>query len=182
MHLPRRLLADGEQVEMQVRTHAKSLLGPALLLILLGAAAGIGIGAIPAQFQPIGSYVVLIVAAVLLIWGCLVPFLRWRSTTYTVTDRRVITRSGILHKNGKNLELAWIADVGYRRSLMDRMLGCGSLYLQPAGDRRRIVLRDVPDVESVQRLLSDLLFAAHAANRPDTAGPRPENSWTAPGR
>lgn len=172
MRLPRRLLADGEFVEMQVRTHAKALTPAALLLIILGAAVGLGMGVIPADFQPVGSYLVIIVAVLLMLWWCLVPFLRWRSTTYTVTNRRVISRRGIVNKTGKGLPLVWVADVSYRRTLSDRMFGCGSLYLQPVGGGDLIVLPDVPDVESVHRRISDLLFDELQANRnrPDRTG------------
>jgi uncharacterized membrane protein YdbT with pleckstrin-like domain len=86
------------------------------------------------------------------------PFLRWRTTTYTITNRRLITRSGILTKVGKELPLNRISEVSYERNLTDRMLGCGSLIVQTAAEDGTIVLHDVPDVEHVNLEMTQLLF------------------------
>ena len=104
---------------------------------------------------------------VLAIWLVLLPFLRWRTTTYTITNRRLITRSGILNKVGKDLPLNRINEVSYERSLMDRILGCGSLIVQTAAEDGTIVLKDVPDVEHVN------LRDHPAAVRPTTRFPEP---------
>ena len=158
MGLPRRLLGEGERVEIQVRTHAKAMVLPAFLLIVLGAAVGMGTAVIPDQVAPVGQYVVIVLGVILAIWWCVMPFLRWRSTTYTVTNRRLITRSGILNKTGKDLPLIRVNDVSYDRSVSDRIFGCGTLNIQTASDDGVIVLNDVPDVENVHRIMSELLF------------------------
>ena len=101
----------------------------------------------------------------LAIWWVVIPFLRWRTTTYTITNRRLITRSGILTKIGKDLPLNRINEVSSDRSLLDRMFGCGTLHVQTAADAGAIVLDDVPDVEHVHAELTELLF-----------GPSPDDS------
>lgn len=158
MALPRKLLGEGEHVELHLRTHAKALILPAIALIALGAAVGFGTALIPAAYAPIGPLVVIIIAVVLAVWWCLLPFLRWATTTYTVTNRRLITRSGILTKTGRDLPLIRVNDVSYERSLLDRILGCGTLNIQTAADQGVIVLDDVPDVEQVHVIMTELLF------------------------
>lgn len=165
MGLPRRLLGEGEHVEIHVRTHAKKLVLPAVVLILLAAAVGFGCAVLPAGVTPVGQYVVIIIGLVLFCWWCLVPFLRWRTTTYTITNRRVLTRSGILAKTGTDLPLIRVNDVSYDRSLMDRMLGCGTLKIQTAGENGTVVLDDVPDVQQVHLIMSELLFGEVAGDR-----------------
>ena len=158
MGLPRRLLGEGERVEIQVRTHAKAMVLPAIALIVLGAGVGVGLAAIPASITPIGQYVIGGLGLVLAIWWCLLPFLRWRTTTFTLTNRRLITRSGILSKTGKDLPLIRVNDVSYQRSLSDRIFGCGTLNIQTASEDGVIVLPDIPDVEQVHQIMSELLF------------------------
>jgi uncharacterized membrane protein YdbT with pleckstrin-like domain len=167
MALPRRLLGEGEHVELHVRTHAKAVVLPALALIILGAGVGVGAAMIPAHWSPTGQYVVIVIGLVLAVWWCLIPFLRWRTTTYTVTNRRLITRTGILAKTGKDLPLIRINDVSYQRSLTDRMLGCGTLNIQTAADNGTITLDDVPDVERVHVIMSELLFGEVHGDRRD---------------
>ena len=79
----------------------------------------------------------------------LVPLLRWWTTTYTVTNRRLITRRGILNKIGTDLPLNRIHEVSSERSLLDRMLGCGTLNVATAAEDGTVVLADVPDAEHV---------------------------------
>jgi uncharacterized membrane protein YdbT with pleckstrin-like domain len=106
-----------------------------------------------------GTLVIWVLALVLVLWGCAVPFLRWLTATYTVTDRRLITRSGILTRRGHDIPLSRISDVSYEHGLIDRMLGCGTLVISDASEQGRVSLPDIPDVERMHLTLSDLLFA-----------------------
>ena len=104
-----------------------------------------------------GQFAVAIVAGVLATWWSIIPFLRWRTTTYTLTNYRLITRTGIFNKSGTNLPLARVNDVTYQRSLSDRMLGCGTLRVQTAAEAGPVVLDDVPDVEDVHVTMTELI-------------------------
>jgi uncharacterized membrane protein YdbT with pleckstrin-like domain len=156
--LPQKLLGADEHVVIQTRTHVKAMILPALGFVLIAAAVGVGAALIPREARPIGQIAILVLGIVLAIWLVILPFLRWRTTTYTITNRRLITRSGIFNKVGKDLPLNRINEVSYERSLMDRMLGCGSLLVQTAAEDGTIVLHDVPDVEHVNLQMSQLLF------------------------
>lgn len=160
--LSAKLLGTDERVLMHMRTHGKVLFWPAVGLIVSGAILGAGAALVPYDFRPVGQLAVAILAAVLATWWAIIPFLRWRTSTYTLTDYRLIARRGILNKTGTNLPLARISDVTFERSLSDRMFGCGSLTVQTAADAGPVVLRDVPDVEEVHVAISELIRA-----RPD---------------
>jgi uncharacterized membrane protein YdbT with pleckstrin-like domain len=165
--LPEKLLGTDEHVVIHTRTHVKAMLLPALAFVLIAAAVGVGAALIPREARPIGQLAIALLGVVLLIWLVLIPFLRWRTTTYTITNRRLITRSGILNKVGKDLPLNRINEVSYERSLIDRMLGCGSLLLQTAAEDGTIVLHDVPDVEHVNLEITQLLFGPqHGSQTP----------------
>ena len=114
--LPKLLGAD-ERVAIHTRTHPKRLILPAVTLVILGVVLGVGVALIPDGARPIGQLAVALVGLVLAIWLVVLPFLRWWTTT-TVTNRRLITRWGILNKIGKDIPLMRITDVLYERSLM----------------------------------------------------------------
>lgn len=171
---PKKWLGEDEQVILHLRKHAKALILPALALVIVAAAAGVGAALLPGEYQPIGQLVVVGLAAVLTIWWTVLPFLRWRTTTYTITNRRVITRRGILSKEGKDMPLMRINDVSYERSLVDRLLGCGTLNIATAADAPPVVLDDVPDVERVHVTMTELLFGTgRSLNRGEGGGKRP---------
>lgn len=152
-----RLLGADEHVVLTLRTHGKALIGPAFGLVVTGALLGVGTALIPSAYRPGGQYGVVVLVFLLAIWWALVPFLRWRSRTYTITNHRLISREGILSRTGTDLPLPRINDVSYRRSLLDRVLGCGTLTISTAGEGL-VVLDDVPDVERVHLALTELLF------------------------
>lgn len=157
MGISKKLLSDGEHVVLSVRSHGKALIGPVILLVLVVAAV------ITAAMLRPDSTVVAVVAAVvavpvLIAWS-LVPFLRWMTSTYTVTNRRLITRHGILTRTGRDIPLFRINDVAYEKGLLDRLLGCGTLIISDATEKAGVVLPDIPNVEWVHLQISDLLFA-----------------------
>ncbi len=157
-----RLLGADEHVVLRMRTHAKAMILPAAALILDGALLGVGTALVPSDYRPGGQYAVVLATSALALWWSVIPFARWRSRTYTITNHRLITREGLLNKTGKDLPLMRVNDVSYQRSLMDRMLGCGTLYVQTAAEGA-LVLRDVPEVERVHMTMSELLFDSRPA-------------------
>src|ERR1035437_4429731 len=82
MAISKSLLADGEYVELSVRAHAKAVIWPCLVLVLV-----VG-GVISVLLAEPNNCAVALAAAVVavpvLVLGSVVPFLRWRSSTYTV--------------------------------------------------------------------------------------------------
>jgi uncharacterized membrane protein YdbT with pleckstrin-like domain len=168
--LPAKLLGADEHVVIHTRTHAKALIFPALALILIGGAVGVGAALMPAEARPVGTLAVLVIGLVLVLWWVVVPYLRWWTTTYTITNRRLITRSGILNKTGTDLPLNRIHEVSSERSLLDRMLGCGTLNISTAAEDGVVVLVDVPDAEHVHTEISDLLFGTDPHGRPPARG------------
>ena len=177
MGISKKLLSDDENVVLSVRTHPKALIGPIALLILLVA------GVITAaMLQPDNSRVGLAAAvlalAVAMIW-VVIPFVRWMTSTYTVTNRRLITRSGILTRTGRDIPLFRINDVAYEKDLLDRILGCGTLIISDASEKAGLVLPDIPHVEQVHLQISNLLFDRDDGNDDDGSrvpGESPRNT------
>ncbi|NLE97357.1 MAG: PH domain-containing protein [Propionibacterium sp.] len=150
-------LGEGEEMILRLRTHAKVLIWPAIILILLGAAVGAGLAFMPPDWNPIGTWVLVGVAVILFIWLVALPWLRWWTSQFAVTDRRIITRHGIINRKGHDVPLRRINNVNYDRDVIDRLLGCGTLTLETAAGQP-LVLPDVPDVERVHVQITDLLF------------------------
>jgi uncharacterized membrane protein YdbT with pleckstrin-like domain len=158
--ISRRLLNEGERVVVSTRTHVKALLLPALWLILIAAVAGYlsTFAGSANKAEPLLVAVIWLVALVVTLRLVVRPFLTWLTTTYTVTDRRLITRTGVLSRRGHDIPVPRISDVAYEHGLVDRMLGCGTLVISDASEQGRVRLPDIPHVEHVHLAISDLLF------------------------
>lgn len=160
MAISRRLLNDGEYVVVSTRTHVKALLLPAFLLIVLAGVAGYVSSFVSGsnRAQPLLVAVIWVVALIVAFFWVFKPFLRWLTTTYTVTNRRLITRTGILSRRGHDIPLSRISDVSYEFGVWDRLLGCGTLVVSDASEQGRLELPDIPRVETVHLKISELLF------------------------
>ena len=154
MALNPKLLNDGEVVVVSTRTHAKALLGPVLALVLL-LAAGLAIQLLVGQevVTLIGWLAVAVLAGHWSLW----PFLEWLTGAYAFTDRRLITRTGVLVRRGHDIPLSRISDIEIELHLTDRLLGCGTLVISDASTHGRVVLPDVPHVEDIKRRVHQLL-------------------------
>jgi membrane protein YdbS with pleckstrin-like domain len=162
----RKLLNEGEHVVVSTRTHVKALLLPAVLLIVVAAVAGYATSFTgrAGNAQPLLTAVIWLLALVVAWPLVLRPFLRWLTTTYTVTTRRLITRTGILSRHGHDIPVPRISDVAYEHGLVDRLLGCGTLVISDASEQGRVRLPDIPHVEQVHLQISDLLYQ-HTSDR-----------------
>jgi len=157
MGLDPQLLGKGEVVVLHLRTHVKALIVPVLLLLVIAVLSGFAF-AIPlvAGWDWL-RWVIIVIALVALVLWVVVPFLKWLTSTYTFTNRRIITRRGILVKTGHDMPLSRINNVAYQRGPIDQLLGCGTLVLTTAADQP-VTLDDIPDVERVHVVMTELLF------------------------
>ena len=160
MGISPKLLGDDEQVVMSMRTHWKVMVGPVLLLLAIITAAVVLVSVIPAgEYQQWGRLAIVAVAVIAGIAVGIWPLLNWLSSSYAVTDRRLITRHGVITRTGRDIPLTRVNDVSSERGLLDRMLRCGTLVIWSAGEQGKVVLHDVPRVEDVQRTLAELVYA-----------------------
>jgi uncharacterized membrane protein YdbT with pleckstrin-like domain len=152
-------LAPGEQLVLRVRPHGKTLVRPAALMLLVVAAAIVAIIVIPPSISHSGQISagigLLALLAALVLFG--VPFLKWRTTTYELTNRRLRQRTGIVARSGRDFPLNRISDVSFRQGLVDRMFGCGQLVVESPGEQGELVLSEIPDVQRVQGILFQMV-------------------------
>ena len=169
--IPAKLLGDGEEVVMAMRPHWKEMVWPAIVLLLISPAASY-VAAIVPDWSTQGwiRLVILVVAVLIVLRWSVWPFLKWLTTSYVVTDRRIITRVGVIARLGRDMPISRINDVTFEHSgILERVLGCGTLIVESAGERGQLVLRDVPHVEEVQRDVYRLAEADEERRRRETS-------------
>jgi uncharacterized membrane protein YdbT with pleckstrin-like domain len=151
-------LPEGEEVVIRLRPHLRALLGPFLLLLGALAVAGFVAARLPeGRWQEPGRWAVAAVTVAVVLRGAVVPWLRWLSTSFVVSDRRVGLRTGVLRRSSREVPLSRIADVSVERSLGQRVFRTGTLVLDTVGERGGLVVHDVPGVQDVAEHLADLL-------------------------
>lgn len=154
MGFPNNLLDTDERVVMHLHPHWKTLVMPVFWLLLIGGGLGAILATVDNSVVRSGA---VAIAILLILWLVGTPVVRWISTHFVLTNRRVMTRTGILHRVGRDVPLARINDVAFNSTLFDRMVGAGNLVIESAGERGQIALHDIPHAELVQTRLYRLM-------------------------
>jgi uncharacterized membrane protein YdbT with pleckstrin-like domain len=154
---PENVLANDEKVVRHLHPHWLTVATPAAVAGVLVLVALVVAVVTPdtdtgnvIQWIAVGVAVVAVLAVV-------PALVRWRSTSYVITTHRVMVRRGMLTKSGKDITLAKITDVSFRQSLLDRMIGAGSLHIESAGDSPDEDMASVPNSDEVQQLINRLI-------------------------
>jgi uncharacterized membrane protein YdbT with pleckstrin-like domain len=154
---PDKLLADDEEVVAHLHPHALSVFWPVVRLLLVVGAASFGMAMIPVgRNQGVFRLVVLGAAVLLLFVAVVRPLLRWRTTHYVITTHRLLFRTGVLSRSGRDIALGRITDVSFSQTLWERIIRSGTLRITSAGEGAT-VLRRVPGSERVQQLLNHMI-------------------------
>jgi len=167
---PESILTSNEEIVLHLRPHWRRLVAPVGWVVLVVAAV---IGA-SVLWGATGALWLGLIGLALLAWLALWPWLSWRTTHYVFTTERVLLREGVLARHGRDIPLARINDVSFSHSLLERMLGSGTMTIESAGERGQVVLADLPRVEHTQTVLYELVEADRL--RPAVEAPEEEKS------
>ncbi len=155
MAYPQKLLGDDEQIQFELRPAWKTLIWPAVWLLVIIGAFFFLLGRINSWFEgstaTILIWILALVALVALFILVVRPFLYWWTAQYVFTNRRIIIRTGILSRKGRDMPLSKVNDVSFNNTVWERMLNTGTLMVQSAAESGQLVIENIPNVEHVQR-------------------------------
>ena len=151
MAFPERLLSEDEELIYDLRPHWLTLVVPVLLTVVVAVVVLAAWVVMPAGAlqQPARLAVGLLGVAVLLA-TVVGRVARWATTHFVLTTERLIIRSGLVAKFGREIPLERINDVTFSQSLFERLIGAGDLLLESAGEHGQSRFSNVRDPEAVQ--------------------------------
>ena len=128
-------LASNERVIFEAHSHWKNIFVPVLITVVVTALAVFALLEwVPSpEDQAWQRWAVVVVGGLLVAALGLWPIIVWLASTDTLTTRRLISRRGVFSREGKDIPIDRVQSVSYRRTLLERMLGCGTLVVQTAG-------------------------------------------------
>ena len=151
MSYPERFLTEGESVIREFRPHWRLLIVPFSWTLLF--AAGVILTWIYPPDDSTFDWVVTGVVGVLFLRLGLYPFITWWFTHYVLTNERLIRRSGILSRKGKEIPLENINDMSFSQTILERLLRSGDLLIESAGEQGQSRFTDIPQPEAFQSLI-----------------------------
>lgn len=166
MGLPEQYLADGERIVLSFHPHWKRLVLPVFALVVVLAAVVAALILIPGDYEYawLARLAVSVVAFVALVLWTIIPYLRWVTTSYTLTSHRFAISTGVLSKSEDDIPLAKVSSVSSDQRLTERILGCGTLRVESASEKGDIEYRDIPQIQRVRHELFRLVEDAADGN------------------
>jgi hypothetical protein len=160
---PRRLLAEGEEVVVDLRPHWAFLGWPLVAFVGAGALA-IGVDV---AFSPVPAGVgdvLLGVVAVAALWFA-GRLLRWRSTSLALTSMRIVERSGVFGRRALEIRLDRINELSFHQSLAARLGRTGEVMVEVGGEAGMVMFEHVPRPSAFQSLITQEMTAFHQSRR-----------------
>ena len=111
-----------------------------------------------------GGWVIAIAADLILLAWFSAALIRLRSTTYTVTNQRVLVETGVLTKSVHEIDMRLIDDTTFFQTFLHRLLGIGDVTVMSSDKTTpSYTMRGVRDPRGVRELIRTHSY--HASQR-----------------
>ncbi len=147
MGYPRNLLNEGEEIILDLKPHWMYVV-PTIVVWLGATLAAIVLESVTGQ-----GWMWWVVLAVFLGLGvnAAVRYSKWITTSFTVTNDRVMFRQGMVAKSGVEIPLERIMNVNFNQSIWERIIGAGDLLIESGGKDGQSRFSDVRKPELVAK-------------------------------
>jgi uncharacterized membrane protein YdbT with pleckstrin-like domain len=156
MGFPRRLLADNEQLILDLRPHWISLVLPIGATVLIVGAVVAALAYTPDSWPNWVGWAAVVVGVILLIAYPVRFFVDWVTSHFVVTTDRLIHREGWFAKRSMEIPLENVNDVRFNQSVFERLIKAGDLTIESAGEFGQQNFTDIRDPENVQKVIYEI--------------------------
>ena len=171
MPFPRKLLNDAEDIVLDLHPHWWFFAGPAVALAASLLAVIVVAMKLNGRAHDVSLLIVAGVAVLMLLWF-VGRYLRWATTNFVVTTDRLIYRSGVLAKHGREIPLERVNDIGFHQTFFERIIGAGSLVIESAGELGQEPFTTIPHPAAVQNEIYRQIELAQHRSADRMAGKR----------
>ena len=166
MPFPRKLLNDNEDVVLDLRPHWWFLSGPVAALV------GFIVLSIFVQSTTDNdpATIATVVPVIFCMLWFVVRYMKWTTTNFVLTTDRLIYRSGVVAKHGKEIPLERLNDISFHQSVFERLIGAGDLLIESGGERGQQTFADIRRPAQVQNEIYRQIEAGQARDAERMAG------------
>ena len=101
------------------------------------------------RYAAIGFFVVILIIAIYIIW----QLVGWYSTEYTLTDSRIIIKSGVISTKKNYMPYATIQDINTSQNILARLFNVGSVSVFSAYDNNQMVLENISNPSKAEEII-----------------------------
>ncbi len=169
-------LHPGEQLIFEGHPSWRAILGFYLKGVVIAV-----VVAFVAKIAGAGGGTVFLIVLVILALTVLIGFLKRVSTTYTITDRRLNIKRGIVSREVQETRLERVQNVNYQQSLYQRVMQIGDVDFDTAAtDDYNFIFAGVADPDEVVHRVDQATGATGAAGEHGLGEAQPPGGPAAP--
>ena len=101
------------------------------------------------RYVSIAFFVIILITVIYIIW----QLIGWYSTEYTLTDSKIIIKSGVLSNKKNYMPYANIQDINTSQSIIARLVNVGSVYVFSAYDKNQMELKNIFNPSEVEEII-----------------------------
>jgi membrane protein YdbS with pleckstrin-like domain len=131
----------------------------AVAIVLAGAIVALELEPQPPRWAELAIAAVIVLSLAWLV----VRYLRWATTSFVVTNQRLVLRKGVLRRTGREILIDRLSDITYKQTLTDRLLRCGDIMLESPGRDGQEILKDLPQPIRIQNEICRLVSQRNGA-------------------
>lgn len=167
MPFPRKLLNEGEDVVLDLHPHWWYFSGP-VTGVVVAAVAAIFAYTKDVTFLRLVTLVLLLAA----VGWLAVTYAKWSTTNVVITTDRLIHRTGVLGKKGKEIPLERVNDISVNQTFFERLISAGDVTVESGGERGQQVFTDIGKPFIVQNVIYVEMERAKARDADRSGGGR----------
>ena len=114
------------------------------------------------RYTAIAFFVVILIIIVYIIW----QLIGWYSKEYTLTQSRVIIKSGVLSTKKNYMPYASIQDINTSQSIVARMFNVGSISIFSAYDNNQMELSAISNPSEIEDIIFSNMVNRRSYNEP----------------
>ena len=171
MAFPRKYLNEGEDIVLSLRPHWVVMAGPAAVFVVVVVLAALVQARIQGDAQDVLLIPLLAIGVLALLWFG-VRWAKWATTMFVVTTDRLIHRTGVISKHGREIPLERLNDISFNKTVWQRILGAGDLLVESAGERGQQSFSSFPHPERIQNEIHRQIELAQGRDADRAAGRR----------
>jgi uncharacterized membrane protein YdbT with pleckstrin-like domain len=91
------------------------------------------------------------IGVLILLWW----FLQTKASKLTLTDREIHYEEGLLNKEHSEINISSVRTIKVKQSFFNRIFGVGSIEIYTAGDEPEVVVKGLPDPNTVREIIKN---------------------------
>lgn len=159
MAFPEKLLNAGESIVIDTHPHWWTFAPPVVQLVLAIVVSVLGALKIDNDIVNYIGIALILFTTARLGW----IYLQWFTTDFVLTTDRLITRTGVLSRQTREIPIERINDLACHQSIFERMIGSGDLMVESGGERGQQKFSNVSDPFGVQNTVHRTMEGAQAS-------------------